>query len=636
MFTFVIHTAHKIFVLTLYGSDESKLIDIIVERLVNEIHSDYSGQNFTFGPFGGEGENGWNSVDTKGIDGKWIVVNYGRFIESVTFEVDRNPRSRPQNDGKSLYKVKLEKDECITSFSGYLEKGKDDYIGINTLTFRTNQRILGPVNKTKLKGDHFSVPSKGGEVVKLYVRSENGCLTSIGARVKLNPKEPCPVSVHSMVLIGKKSGFRWDDGNQHADVTKIICTLNSSRGEQFIRSIAFEYKEQLGGTQRSETHGRKVGEEKIIEIKSHDRLTSIAGYYTDKGIKCLKFLLNKERIETIGDEDGIDKNESRVISLTEDDKIVGFCGWNHGRVCGIGAYFKPKPFGEGEAWEDKKFNGVREIRLFLHQGNIRGFEFVYDDGSEKGQTIIRRDITEQSFPPTKVQLKNYPREYLTSISGYIGKDDIIKSLTFYSNEGIYGPHGKEDGKGKYFWYPSTGSRITGFYGSKGNTLKSIGVYTEPIPYMYPSIIKGPYGGSGGDEWDDGLHTNVRAFRVIASDDEINSITFMYDDNGSLVEGSPHGGKDASSGTWIWLDFPYERLTLISVWGGSTGDKRIRGLLINTTRGNSTSYENYPYGKTDSKTLEKHMIKEGDHKIVGFFGREEKSHLISIGAHLEEK
>ncbi|KAL3729407.1 hypothetical protein ACJRO7_026508 [Eucalyptus globulus] len=452
----------------------------------------------------------------------------------------------------------------------------------------------------------------------------------------------------SVGLIGSKMGSKWDDGNRHTDVRKIIYELDSE-GERFIRSIAFEYQNEDGGTWRSETHGVMGGkkEEKPIKMGTGEYLTFVSGYCKKDringiGIKLLTFLTNKNRPITIGDEMGIDKKRDSFIRLPTDGKIVGFYGWDFGKLRGIGAYFKREPFAGGEAGEDRKFDGVREICVLPNQSGIRYIKFGCDNRSEEGIQRFCGDWTGEVFPEEEqIQLKDYPREYLTSISGYVGEDGAIKSLTFYSNRGTHGPHGRE-GNGKYFWYPSTGSRITGFYGTKGETLKSIGVYVEPIPYMYPSIILGPFGGSGGQEWDDGVHTNVRGFRVTTSGankkEKIESITFMYDDDGFLVEGSPHGRRVVSSGKWIWLDFPYERLTSIGVWKGSVeGVTAIRGLRITTIRGTSTYSPPYPYGQctTDPNTPADFTIKKDGHKIVGFFGRKGDSHLISIGAHLEQ-
>lgn len=44
---------------------------------------------------------------------------------------------------------------------------------------------------------------------------------------------------------------------------------------------------------------------------------------------------------------------------------------------------------------------------------------------------------------------------------------------------------------------------------------------------------GPWGGNGGDIWDDGVHTGIRQI-ILTYGDVINSINIEYDNNGSSV------------------------------------------------------------------------------------------------------
>lgn len=150
---------------------------------------------------------------------------------------------------------------------------------------------------------------------------------------------------------------------------------------------------------------------------------------------------------------------------------------------------------------------------------------------------------------------NYPQEYLTSISGYKRENYepiIVHSLTFHSNKGRHGPFGKEIGR--YFGYPSTGGKIIGFYGRSGLDLDSIGVYSEPISHMYPFKSLGPFGGQGGDPWDDGVHSDVRGFEIVVGS-VIESIRVEYDYNGSSIQCSKHGGDHGDRhevSSWIYV------------------------------------------------------------------------------------
>uniref|UniRef100_A0ACD5Z0V7 Uncharacterized protein n=1 Tax=Avena sativa TaxID=4498 RepID=A0ACD5Z0V7_AVESA len=82
---------------------------------------------------------------------------------------------------------------------------------------------------------------------------------------------------------------------------------------------------------------------------------------------------------------------------------------------------------------------------------------------------------------TEIQLGS--SEYIKGLSGTIvadfnGRKNVISSLTVVTNEKTYGPFGKGSGTGTAFQVPvPEGSSIEGFYGTTGNFMHSIGVYT---------------------------------------------------------------------------------------------------------------------------------------------------------------
>ncbi|KAF8013855.1 hypothetical protein BT93_I1651 [Corymbia citriodora subsp. variegata] len=310
-------------------------------------------------------------------------------------------------------------------------------------------------------------------------------------------------------------------------------------------------------------------------------LTSISGYHfasskkLKAGIRSLTFQTNKRMIEPIGDEEG-----RYFSSPATSGKIVGFCGWSGEHREAIGTYFEPishlnpiesiEPFvvssGEtgdgssGETWDHGKFKGVREIEV-QHDINIHYIKFVYDGGNQSYQ-VTYKGCTKGDYPKVTTVILDFPQEYLTSIFGYT-RDGAIQSLTFYSNKGRYGPFGKETGK--YFWYPLNGNRITGFYGARdpdNETLKSIGLYVEPIPHIHPFKTVGPIGGSGGTEWDDGVHTDARGFRM-SFDKAIMAIGIAYDNNGSFMSGSEHWNGYDNNGSSVSGLEPGERCKVLA-------------------------------------------------------------------------
>ncbi|KAL3723939.1 hypothetical protein ACJRO7_036018 [Eucalyptus globulus] len=621
--------------------DESNLVAKIVKRLVNEISSLYSHK--VFGPFGGSGagDRSWHSYEINGI-----YVKYKDFIKSIEFKVEENtnPVKQRGEKGRYTHELTLGKGEAITSFSGYFETKNGVPIRINALTFRTNQKnTLGPIGRRE--GEHFFIPlsSEAGKVIEFFgsFGSENGddFLTSIGARVELlPPKKFCPVG-----LFGSRRGSRWDSGNGHTSVKGIRVQFDSSGNR--IQSIAFQYD---GVRSPWKEYGiiAEPYEEFIIGGKD-EYLSSISGYCTYDGITTLAFLTNRKNTKIIGDGKG-----THFSSPTTGCKIVGFYGWRDEHLHGIGAYYEPipdlnpvesfGPFGRAKAWDDGKFSGVKKIDIAI-KDYIRYIEIVYKDSDINDRTVIHGDCTGEFSNNKKTVTLNYPSEYLISIFGYTREDGSIQSLTFDSNRKRHGPYGKEEGE--YFWYPSNGTKIIGFYGTWGKTLDSIGVYVKPISQPDHIRILKPSEDSKMTNWDDGEHSNVIGYRVTTNKSDrkskrrIKSITFMYDDNGSLVEGSPHGGGDA--GEWVMLDFPKQRLLAIGGWSerNDQNDRTIIHDLQILTTGNNLPYAARGGKDSNKKAYERSTQffipekSDKDRRIIGFFGKADTC-LNSIGAHFQ--
>ncbi|KAF5931974.1 hypothetical protein HYC85_028145 [Camellia sinensis] len=88
-----------------------------------------------------------------------------------------------------------------------------------------------------------------------------------------------------------------------------------------------------------------------------------------------------------------------------------------------------------------------------------------------------------------------------------------------------------------------------------------------------SIVVGPWGGNGGNYWDDGSYSGVREI-TLAYDRCIDSIRMVYDKNGKPVAAEQHGGVGGTRTAEIKLQYPEEFLTSVSghycpvVYGGS--------------------------------------------------------------------
>lgn len=136
---------------------------------------------------------------------------------------------------------------------------------------------------------------------------------------------------------------------------------------------------------------------------------------------------------------------------------------------------------------------------------------------------------------------DYPHEFLISVSGHLGGSNLpIQSLTFESNRRTYGPFGTE--KGDYFKIQaSNGKKIVGFHGMSDYQIDGIGAYVELAVGANNWTSGGPFGGEGGDLWNDGVHTTIRKL-IIFSSEAIHSIEIEYDDNGQSKWSNRHGKK----------------------------------------------------------------------------------------------
>lgn len=54
--------------------------------------------------------------------------------------------------------------------------------------------------------------------------------------------------------------------------------------------------------------------------------------------------------------------------------------------------------------------------------------------------------------------------------------EAVRSLSFYTNKGKYGPFGKEIGK--FFSSPAPNGKVVGFHGRSGFCLDALGVHME--------------------------------------------------------------------------------------------------------------------------------------------------------------
>ncbi|KAJ4962383.1 hypothetical protein NE237_022322 [Protea cynaroides] len=140
----------------------------------------------------------------------------------------------------------------------------------------------------------------------------------------------------------------------------------------------------------------------------------------------------------------------------------------------------PGPWGGdgGRPWDDGVFTGIKQIFLTKAEA-VCSIQIEYD---RNGQSVwsVRHG---GSGGDTTHRIKfEYPHEVVTCISGFygsVGKEDamkVIRSLTFHSTRGNYGPYGEETGT--FFTSTKTEGKVVGFHGRSGLYLDAIGVHMQ--------------------------------------------------------------------------------------------------------------------------------------------------------------
>ncbi|GLT92059.1 hypothetical protein SLE2022_099180 [Rubroshorea leprosula] len=139
----------------------------------------------------------------------------------------------------------------------------------------------------------------------------------------------------------------------------------------------------------------------------------------------------------------------------------------------------PGPWGGdgGKSWDDGVFSGIKQIFVTKAEA-ICSIQIEYD---RNGQSLWSVKHGGHSGTTTHRVKLNYPHEVLTRISGYYGciKEEnitVVRSLTFYTSRGTYGPFGEEIGT--YFTSALTDGKVVGLHGRSSMYLDAIGVHIQ--------------------------------------------------------------------------------------------------------------------------------------------------------------
>ncbi|PIN15246.1 hypothetical protein CDL12_12122 [Handroanthus impetiginosus] len=274
-----------------------------------------------------------------------------------------------------------------------------------------------------------------------------------------------------------------------------------------IHSVAFKHDDSDNASKFGGNGGTRT--DKVAIDFPSEFLTGISGSYESDGVKSLKFYTNRTQYGPFGTESGT------PFSFRADSGVItGFHGRADSSLNAIGVYVKPtctvftiaqmEPHGErdfsflpptlgpwgtingGGKWDDGVFSAVKQVQVHVRRdtagvGAISAVRFEYQK-SVGGEFLSPLHGEPSEDIVNKIEI-NGPSEFLIGIEGYYGpiegngNVDVIRSLTFHTNKGKYGPMGTEIGT--YFnSMNSSEGKVVGFHGTSDAYLGAIGVHTE--------------------------------------------------------------------------------------------------------------------------------------------------------------
>ncbi|KAG2319688.1 hypothetical protein Bca4012_054073 [Brassica carinata] len=363
------------------------------------------------------------------------------------------------------------------------------------------------------KLEHSSVIHAGAEITKHKLVTDTE---------KLQPKAGGGVKIHGPW--GGIGGIMFDDG-----IYTGIRQINLSRSVGIVwMKVCYDFKGQAVWGSK---HGGRGGirHDKIVFDYPSEVLTHVTGtygpliYMGPNVIKSLTFHTNKGKHGPYGEEQG-----PSFTHKTDEGKIVGFHGREGIFLDSIGVHvlpckispFKPSPHnnntgvvganklvlavnghGEefergvakeptpngsgpwggngGKPWDDGVFSGIKQIFVTRAKDAIASLQVEYD---KNGQSVWSVQHGGHSGVATHRIILEYPNETLICISGYYGplnnsdRSNVVKSLSFYTSRGKYGPYGEETGT--FFTSTKTQGKVLGLHGRSSSYLDAVGVHMQ--------------------------------------------------------------------------------------------------------------------------------------------------------------
>ncbi|KAH7565667.1 hypothetical protein JRO89_XS09G0242100 [Xanthoceras sorbifolium] len=274
-----------------------------------------------------------------------------------------------------------------------------------------------------------------------------------------------------------------------------------------VDSLSFKGVDDNCKGEYSKKFGGKGGESTVITINwPKEYLTSISGTYnTYQGhcvVESLCFYTNCTKCGPYGCTNG-----TPFKFPLEDREIVGFFGRAGDFIDAVGVYQKgpsipivtikanegitmnmdlPRQIGpwggnKGKAWDDGLFVAVQQIDVHVRDGVIVAIQCKYH-GKDDKPVLSKRQGGGGATTIYRIELEHCSCENLIGISGFYGPLDgnccleVVRSISFYTNKGKYGPFGTEIGT--FFNSTVSNGKVVGFHGKSGEYLDAIGVHVE--------------------------------------------------------------------------------------------------------------------------------------------------------------
>ncbi|XP_010533571.1 PREDICTED: jacalin-related lectin 3 isoform X2 [Tarenaya hassleriana] len=270
-------------------------------------------------------------------------------------------------------------------------------------------------------------------------------------------------------------------------LTRITGTYGSLMymGPNVIRSLTFytnKGKHGPYGEEQGPSFTNKIGEGKIVGFLGREGLflDAIGVHVHECKITPLK----------PSPYNAIVPHNSQIAEIENSpwaNKLV-LAGYGQSEEVSRGVVKEPAPCGPGpwggeggKPWDDGVFSGIKQIFVTRGETAITSIQVEYDRNGQSVWSVKHGGNNNGGVATHRIKLE-CPHEVLTCLSGYYGPvsnsdtTKVVKSVSFYTSRGKYGPYGEENGT--YYTSTKTEGKVVGFHGRSSSYLDAIGVHMQ--------------------------------------------------------------------------------------------------------------------------------------------------------------